>query len=209
MCPPADLKCWKMLHVYLLRHGETAWNRDGNRYCGRTDLPLTEKGVLQAREAAENLTGTVFDAVYSSPLKRAFETARMAGSGMEVRTDPRLIELDFGNWEGKTKEEFIAENETWWRDWNASPETTRAGGTGETAGEVVARADHFFREVSGLFPDGHILVVGHNGLNRLYLSFKLGMPLANYRKFFLDNAAVSEFVLDAAGELTLRCLNGR
>jgi len=197
-----------MLNVYLLRHGETAWNADGNRYCGRTDLKLTERGVSQALQAGSNLKGIVFDAAYSSPLKRAYDTAVMAGGGMEVHTDPRLIELDFGAWEGKTKEEFIGENEALWASWNRSPETTRAGGTGETAAEVVGRVDDFYRDLLKSHPSGNVLVVGHNGINRLYLSFKLGMPLSHYRRFFLDNARVSWFTLDAGGEIVLKCLNG-
>lgn len=197
-----------MLHVYLLRHGETAWNADGNRYCGRTDLPLTEKGVTQARTAATNLEGIVFDAAYSSPLRRSYDTALMAGGGMKVKQDSRLIEVDFGAWEGKTKEEFIPENESLWAHWNDAPETTRAGGTGETAMEVVRRVDSFYRGILKDHTSGNILVVGHNGINRLYLAFKLGMPLRNYRRFFLDNAAVSWFTLDQDGEIILKCLNG-
>lgn len=197
-----------MLHIYLLRHGETAWNADGNRYCGRTDLPLTEKGVSQARLAGSRLEGIAFDAAYSSPLQRAYDTACLAGHGMQVQRDPRLIEVDFGGWEGKTKEAFVPENETLWRAWSETPETIRAGGTGETALEVVTRADDFYRELLQRHSSGNILVVGHNGINRLYLSFKLGMPLGHYRRFFLDNAAVSWFTLDEAGELVLRCLNG-
>ena len=197
-----------MLHVYLLRHGETAWNADGNRYCGRTDRTLTEKGVTQARTAGNRLEGIVFDAAYSSPLKRAYDTAEMAGRGMEVGTDERLIEVDFGAWGGKTKEQFVAENAALWASWETSPETTRAGGTGETALEVVTRVDHFYRDIVRAHPSGNVLVVGHNGVNRLYVSYKLGMPLRNYRRFFLDNAAVTWFTLDQDGEIVLKCLNG-
>jgi len=197
-----------MLHVYLLRHGETAWNADGNRYCGRTDLPLTEKGVLQARTVGSRLAGISFDAIYSSPLRRAVDTALLAGRGMEVKKAPQLIEVDFGSWEGKTKEAFISENEDLWNRWNETPETSRAGGTGETAMEVVLRADDFYQRILQLHDSGNILVVGHNGINRLYLSYKLGMPLRNYRKFFLDNAAVTWFTLDTDGQMVLKCLNG-
>lgn len=197
-----------MLDVYLLRHGETAWNAAGNKYCGRTDLPLTEQGIRQAERAGKNLKNTSFDGVYASPLQRAVRTARIAGEGREVVIDDRLIELDFGNWEGKTKEEFIPANKALWEDWMRDPGDTKAGGTGETAGDAVKRADDFFNSLLKARPSGKVLVVGHNGINRLYLSFKLGMPLKNYRKFFLDNAAVTWFTLDESGALTLKCLNG-
>src|SRR5882757_8111316 len=99
-----------MLNVYFLRHGETPWNAAGNRYCGRTDVPLTEKGLGQAAFVREQLKNVSFEAIYSSPLQRAWHTARIAGGGREVILDERLTEADFGNWEKKRKEEFIPEN---------------------------------------------------------------------------------------------------
>src|SRR5687768_11266518 len=98
-----------MITVYLLRHGQTAWNADNNRYCGRTDIPLTEKGLAQAAAVREQLRGIDFDGIFSSPLQRARVTAEIA-SGKNVTTDKRLIEADFGQWEQKTREEFVAEN---------------------------------------------------------------------------------------------------
>lgn len=198
-----------MLNIYLLRHGETAWNADGNRYCGRTDLPLTEKGIQQAEAVRQQLTNITLTAVYASPLKRALRTAEIASGGKRVVTDNRLIEIDFGVWEGKTKEEFIAENRNLWHNWINDPEITQAGGTGETAGTVVSRADSFFKHLLETHTSGNILVVGHNGLNRLFLSHKLGMPLKNYRKFFLDNATITMFTLDESGELIIKFLNSK
>lgn len=197
-----------MSDIYLLRHGETKWNAEGNRYCGRTDLPLTQKGLAQAEAAAKKLGSISFKKVYSSPLQRAMRTAGIAGRTTNVLTDPRLIEVNFGSWEGKTKEEFIAENKSLWDNWMNNPEDNRAGGNGETAREVIDRVDFFYKEIVGKYPMENILIVGHNGINRLFLAYKLGMPLKNYRKFFLDNAAVTWFTLNEKGEFQLKCLNG-
>lgn len=197
-----------MLNIYLLRHGETKWNADGNRYCGRTDLPLTEKGLQQAKAAGDKLKALTFSAVYSSPLQRATTTARVAGRGEKITTDNRLIEIDFGNWEGKTKEEFISENKPLWDEWTQDPAITHAGGNGETAKQAVDRAKDFFNELISKHSAGNILVVAHNGINRLYLAYQLEMPLRNYRKFFLDNANVSWFTLDKSEGFLLKCLNG-
>lgn len=198
-----------MLNVYLLRHGETAWNADNNRYCGRTDLALTDNGLRQATAVAQQLKHLRFLAVYASPLKRALLTAQIASERKDVITDDRLIEADFGSWEGKTKEEFRAENEELWQRWLAAPERNRAGGTGETGKEIVDRVDRFFQAVLASHSSGNVLVVAHNGVNRLYLAHKLGMGLRNYRRLFLENSAVSMFQLDDQGELTLKFLNSK
>lgn len=198
-----------MLNVYLLRHGETAWNADGNRYCGRTDLPLTAIGIQQATDVGLQMRGIDFKAVYSSPLERAHQTAAIISANHKVVTDSRLIEIDFGKWEGKTKEAFIAEDSSLWNDWLHDPEHAQAGGTGETAGTVIERVNAFYEELHQKHSSGNVLIVGHNGINRLYLSYKLGMPLKNYRKFFLDNAAITMFTLDRQGSFTLKYLNSK
>lgn len=197
-----------MLNVYLLRHGQTQWNADGNRYCGRTDIPLTETGKGQAEAVKDQLKGLSFDAVYSSPLERAYLTARIAGGGREVIKDERLIEVDFGQWEGKTKEEFIQEDPTLWQNWMSDPFSSRAGGTGETGREVIQRVDRFFIDVRK-HQYTNILVVGHNGINRLYLAWKLGMVVKYYRRIHQENSSVTLFTLDEHGELMLKLLNSK
>jgi alpha-ribazole phosphatase/probable phosphoglycerate mutase len=197
-----------MLNIYLLRHGQTSWNADNNRYCGRTDIPLTEKGISQAEKVKNQMEGIELTAVYSSPLQRAYTTACMA-SGRDAIKDERLIEADFGNWETKTKEEFIAENESLWLDWMSDPAIHRAGGTGETGGEIVARVDDFFHSLQQKYTSGNIMVVAHNGINRLYLAHKLGMPLKNYRQLVQQNSSITSFTLDQDGTLTLELLNSK
>ncbi|MBC9929860.1 histidine phosphatase family protein [Chitinophaga qingshengii] len=195
-----------MLDIYLLRHGQTAWNADNNRYCGRTDIPLTAKGLQQAEAVRAQLQSVVFESVYSSPLERARNTAAIA-SGRTVITDERLIEADFGQWEQKTKEEFIAEDPQLWHNWSNDPAIHRAGGTGETGLEIVTRMDDFFQSLLQRHQQGNILVAAHNGVNRLYLAHKLGMPLRNYRMLILDNATVTVFRLSDNEPFALHHLN--
>lgn len=197
-----------MLKIFLLRHGETAYNADNNRYCGRTDIGLTEKGISQANDVQQQLKGIEFVAVYSSPLQRAFTTACIA-SAQEAIKDERLIEADFGNWEAKTREEFIAENESLWLDWINDPAVARAGGTGETGTEIVTRVDDFFQSLQKKYSAGNVMVVAHNGINRLYMAYKLGMPLRNYRQLVQQNSSITCFTLDDEGTLTLEFLNSK
>ncbi|WP_025763596.1 histidine phosphatase family protein [Dyadobacter tibetensis] len=197
-----------MLNIYLLRHGETTYNADGNRYCGRTDAALTPKGLQQALMVKAQLRDTTFDAVYSSPLQRAYITAQTA-SGKEVTTDERLIEVDFGLWEGKTRDEFVAESPSLWEQWNKDPSVTQAGGTGETAQMVVERVGNFFEDIQSKYSEGNIMVVAHNGVNRLFLAHKLGMPLRNYRQLVQENSSLTLISFDSEGLMSLHKLNSK
>ena len=196
-----------MLNVYLLRHGETTYNADGNRYCGRTDASLTNKGIQQAEGVYQRLKEEIIDAVYSSPLNRAHLTAQIATGNKQVQADERIIEVDFGNWEGKTKEEFIAEDPSLWEAWKQDPETAKAGGTGETGAAVIERVNAFFNEMLQKHVNQTIVVVGHNGINRLYMAYKLGMQLKLYHRISQENSAITFFELDSVGEFTLKKLN--
>lgn len=197
-----------MLNIYILRHGETLYNADGNRYCGRTDIGLTEKGYEQAKKVFSQVKDICFDAVYSSTLQRARLTAQIASGKEDVITDERLIEVDFGLWEGKTREQFVSENAEVWENWDRDPFVSRAGETGEMGKEVVERVDDFFRELLKKYPSGsNIMVVAHNGVNRLYLAYKLGMPLKNYRKIAMQNSVLSMVTIEDDGELVLHKLN--
>lgn len=200
-----------MLTVYLLRHGETVWNADGNRYCGATDIGLTDRGIQQAHSVVNVLKDVSFDAIYSSPLQRAFRTAQIASGKLaeDIIIDGRLTEANFGEWEGKTREEFIADKPELWANWCQDPGQTRAGGDGETATEVIDRVADFFGEAQRKYPSGTILVVAHNAVNRFYMAWKLGVPLSNYRKLTQENASVTVFSLDADGEFSLLKLNCR
>ena len=87
--------------IYIIRHGRTALNLQ-NALQGRSDLPLDPEGVAQARAAAQRLDalGIRFDRVYTSPLRRAIQTARLVAPDIEPIVDPRLIEMDYGPYEG-------------------------------------------------------------------------------------------------------------
>lgn len=193
----------------MLRHGETTYNADGNRYCGRTDAPLTEKGIQQAEEVARLLKDIRFDGIYSSPLNRAFDTARIASGNGQVEKEGRLIEADFGKWEGKTREEFIAEDPELWARWCENPGITRAGGTGETALEVVDRVEDFFSEVKQKNPTGKILVVAHNGINRFFIARQLGMGLKHYRRIIQENSSLTVLGIGGKEGFSLMKLNSK
>jgi len=94
-----------MTTILVARHGETDWNREG-RWQGWADPTLNATGRAQARQLADELRDTPFDAVYSSDLRRAFETAEILAGGVPVVADAGLREIDIGSWSGLTRAEI-------------------------------------------------------------------------------------------------------
>jgi probable phosphoglycerate mutase len=166
--------------VYLARHGESDWNVE-RRWQGNADRPLTELGRRQADELAERLASTPLDAVYSSDLLRARETAEAVArrQGLEVRTLAALREVDVGSWSGLTRDEveerFPAAFATW-----------REGGHGWEDGEAYEQmADRVVAavlEIAGSHPGRSVLVVAHGGPIRALHSVALGLDIAEHRR---------------------------
>ena len=151
-----------MTTILLARHGETDWNRD-RRVQGHTDTPLNDTGREQAEALARELSGSELDAVYSSDLMRAHETARIVAEqhGLEVVVLPELRERDFGTWEGLTDDEIFerfphARHGPW--------------GDAESKEEMLRRVEEALRRVVAAHPDGHVLVVTHGGPVRALLT---------------------------------------
>ena len=150
-----------MTTLLLARHGETEWNRE-ERYQGHADPPLNETGRAQAEQLAEQLAGEPLEAVYSSDLRRAADTAEIVGAriGLRVEREPGLREIDVGSWQGLTKAQIDG------RPWD--------GETYEHHSERVTRA---LREIAARHPDGRVLVVSHGGSLRRVQEAVLGEPL--------------------------------
>src|SRR6185503_1269023 len=143
--------------VWLVRHGETEWARLG-RHTGRTNIPLTELGRQQARGVAARLAGHTFAEVWSSPLSRALDTARLAGFTDRVETVDDLVEWDYGADEGRTTSAIRLERPGW-TIWQGGPEA------GETIDQVAERVDRVIARARGaagdviVFAHGHVLRV--------------------------------------------------
>ena len=141
--------------VWLVRHAETEWSRDA-RHTGRTDIPLTDAGREHARGLGDRLAGAEFQAVFSSPLTRARETAELAGLGDRAELRDDLVEWDYGDYEGMTTPEIRESAPDWylWRD--GAP-------GGESVEDVESRVDRVIAEVLeinapvALFAHGHVL----------------------------------------------------
>jgi len=177
---------------YLLRHGETKWNAE-NRICGRSDVPLSEAGRRQAKRLAERLRPIAFDALYSSPLKRAVDTARFISEriGLKPLVDHRLVELDYGQWEGKTLAEIRKNDPKALRAWEADPGRVAPPG-GESGLEVQQRVMPFLDSLAAKHRKGRVAVVLHKTVCRLAICHVLGMSPSDYRRrLIMENAALN------------------
>lgn len=181
--------------IYLMRHGETEWNRAG-RLQGQSDIPLNEFGIELAEKTAEGLQDVHFDAAFSSPLQRALVTARIVVGkrNVAVETDDRLKEIHFGAYEGKS---FGAGQPDGTHPL-ARPESYVPAGGGESIGEAKARARAFLED--RLLPmEGkadNVLIVAHGAINRCILNMISGIPDRDFWKISLPNCAVSVLLLE-------------
>lgn len=173
------------MRLVLVRHGETAWNVEGRHQGRGCDIGLSEAGRAQARALADRLAGQVWARVASSPLKRARETAEILVGGPDPRMilDPDLEEISHGAWEGLLASEVRERWPDLQRAWRERPDQVRLP-DGETLAEVQARAWRVLERLSvGLGEADALLLVTHDGVNRVLLSRVLGLPLARVWTF--------------------------
>jgi broad specificity phosphatase PhoE len=185
-----------MLHVFLVRHAETDWNAD-HRYQGHSDPPLNANGLTQARGLAVRLATQKIDLIFSSDLLRARQTAEMVAAqrGIELRSDVRLREMNFGILEGFTFDQALQRwpdmISRWLADYNQPPDGA------EGIDEFNRRVLLAWEDVSLIGPDLTVLIVAHGGPLRTILHSLLGLPEAKGAWLTLDHTALTEITLDA------------
>ena len=167
--------------VLLARHGQTAWSLSG-QHTGLTDLPLTPAGQTNARCLGQRLQGQAFAQVLCSPLQRARQTCELAGFGPRARTDARLLEWNYGDYEGRTSTEIHAGRPGWQLFRDGCPD-------GESPAQVAARADSLVATLRGL--DGDTLLFSSGHFLRMLAARWLGLAPDEGARFMLDTASLS------------------
>ena len=167
--------------IYLARHGETAWSVSG-QHTGRTDIPHTERGDLNARRLGERLGGLTFAKVLTSPLQRARRTCELAGYGSVAEVDADLLEWDYGKYEGRTSAQIHAINPEWDLFRDGCPGGEKPQDVGARADRIVQRVRAVRRDVL-LFSSGHFL--------RVLAARWLGLEPGAGRYFLLGTASLS------------------
>jgi broad specificity phosphatase PhoE len=177
--------------IVLVRHGETDWNRE-RRFQGHADVSLNEAGRRQARALADELADESFAAAYSSPLRRALETAAIIAERLEITFEASdgLMEVDVGSWSGLTTTEV----EQRFPDGFARWVETRADGwtDGETYDELGVRVVADLHEIARRHPGERVLAVTHGGAIRSVLAVIAGVSFASGRVEigFVENCEV-------------------
>lgn len=193
-----------MTTILLARHGESDWNR-AKRWQGHADRPLTERGRVQAAALADRLNETELDAVYSSDLRRAHETAEIVArkQGLDVTWVPELREIDVGSWSGLTRSEAEERFPDAYRRWVEGGEGWEDG---ETYEELSARVVPALQKIAADHPGDRVLVVAHGGSIRAIHAAAMGIDVHTYRRIqrVESNAALSAVCIEE-GRLTEFC----
>jgi broad specificity phosphatase PhoE len=181
--------------LYLVRHGATQLTAE-DRFSGSVGVDLSDEGRRQAARLGERLHDEGLTAVYSSPLSRTMETARLVAEpcGLPIETREGLREISHGRWEGLTRREVEARHADEYAAWEEDPFTFAPAG-GESGVAVLARALPVVREIVTARRGERVLVVSHKATIRLLLSSLLGFDARGYRDR-LDQAPACLNVLD-------------
>ncbi|MBR1419893.1 MAG: histidine phosphatase family protein [Selenomonadaceae bacterium] len=199
-----------MTRLILIRHGQTEWNIIG-KFQGQSDTELSSEGIRQAELLAEHFEefyANHIDAIYSSDLKRARDTAETLGRkySMEVQLDSRLREVHFGKWEGESISEIKKSDPKNFSRLFTSPDLLKIDG-GETFEQVQIRAMESIREIIDKNSNRTVVVAAHGAILRTIIGAMLDVPLRCIWKIRQDNTAVNLARVDD-GNFMLALING-
>ena len=176
-----------MLDLWLVRHGETTWNRE-RRIQGQTDIPLNNLGVQQAERLKERLAPYSFGRVYASDAQRAHHTAKIAVGERDICLDERLREIHFGALEGKTHAEFTDDERRAYEAHRADPYDVALPG-GESWTDLQARVRAWR---STLPAEGRVIAFSHGGTIRVFILSILNAPHSQSWHFIFGNTSLTK-----------------
>ncbi len=197
------------VRVLLVRHGETSWNQE-NRWQGQADTPLSQTGYDQARQLARRFQheGRLVQAIYTSDLRRARDTAGVLGQALGLRPTEATAwrEMDIGTWSGLTTAEVAARHAEEWERLRQGEDLPRGGGEtfAQFQGRLVQSSQQFIRDHRG----EQIIVVTHGGAVRAFLLHCRGLTMSQFGRIEkIGNTGISEVSLFPGGETTIHLIN--
>ena len=181
-----------MTRVWLIRHGEPLEAETSQRCYGSLDTGLSEKGRAQMRCVAEYLKDESISAIYTSPLSRALESARLIAPApacpIEALED--LREIDFGDFEGLSYDEIASRFPDLYKQWMEAPTDIRFP-HGECFSQMHTRVLEAFRKIHREREDQPVAIVSHGGVNRILIAWALNMPDHSVFRLAQDFGAIS------------------
>lgn len=189
-----------MVELYIVRHGETDTNFEARINGMSTDKPLNAKGIKQIEELEKHIDITDFDEVYASPMKRALQTAEILNQGAhEIQQDKRLVEADYGSWDGLKEEELIVEHpDAFDENKYLLPNYTKYAVNGEEYADVYKRVEDFMNDMAKK-GDEKILVVCHGFVSRAFVKVTTGAEDIS-SIIQPNNGGVSKYMVSASGK---------
>jgi phosphoserine phosphatase len=183
----------EVTRIYLVRHGTTDWNKE-DIFRGRVDCKLNETGREEARALERYFRPINLDAVYSSPLSRAADTAQELAlrRGLEVCLDPAFIDMDFGEWHGLSLKSVMEKYPGLYRIWRERPQESGFPG-GETLRQVRNRAWERFRVLADENRGRTLLIVSHRVITKVLICAALGLDDSHFWQIKQDTTAVNCF----------------
>ncbi len=184
-----------MTEIILARHGETEWNVQ-EVFRGRVDIELNETGIKQAELLAEYLGDLKVEAIYSSPLRRAFKTAEVIASHrkLDVKIAPGLIDIDFGEWQGLSHQEVKDRYKELYGKWLNHPDKMKMP-AGESLADVRKRAIGVVGEVTAKH-EGTVVLVSHRVVNKVLMCALLGLDNSHFWNIRLDTCGITTFTCE-------------
>lgn len=182
-----------MTKIILVRHGQTLWNKE-EIFRGRIDIDLNETGLEQAKLLARALSRFQINAIYSSPLKRAVNTATPVANyqQIEVNIDEHFIDMNYGHWEGKSCEEIKETFTTLYQKWIKAPHLLRIP-DGETLDEVRIRVVTGLNQILTKHKEETIVIVSHRVVNKVLICALLGLDNSSFWQIRQDTACYTIF----------------
>lgn len=183
-----------MSRVYLVRHGQTAWNV-GEIFRGRADIPLDETGKREVHLAGETLKDETLHAVYSSPLSRSMETAENIAKFHDISVTPldAIIDISYGEWEGMGNQEVQQKYPDLHALWLSEPHKVLFPG-GESLDEVRSRTMAALEDLLGKHRDENFALVAHRVPNKVICCALLGLDNSHFWRIQQDTASTNLFV---------------
>lgn len=184
-----------LTRLFLIRHGETEWNKE-ERFRGRAELDLTERGIKQAEAVARRLSYWPINAIYSSPLKRALKTAEIIAQSLALPAKPllELIDIDYGDWQGLSPQEAAIRDGNLYLLWKQAPHLVKFP-NGESLQDVKQRVEKALEHIKNNHPGETVVFVSHLAVCRVMILHLLGWDNSHFWQIEQGLGAINLFEL--------------